>query len=294
MEVLAASAVFVLLVLLVAQVLSLVTSSVSRSGKKSSTEIEARSLFSRIGSDLRHAVIRRDVDFSAFKHDGYVTPGPYGGTQVPPNLQSGNDRLAFFAQAAGLTPGGLAGPKRSSHAVVGYDLASLDGSPRLYRMAVGLAWEAESGVGSLVYLPATLTSVFPDLFTNSELARTAAENVFRFEISYLLRSRAAGESPFAVTPWSANLEVEDRWPNGLADVYAIVVTVAAVDERSRTLAGDLSAAAALLPDARDSEDPAPVWRDIIKAPDFAQRANLPPETAAAVRVYQHAFAISRP
>jgi prepilin-type N-terminal cleavage/methylation domain-containing protein len=294
LEVLAASAVFALLVLLVAQVLALVSSSVSRGGRRSTTEIEVRSLFARIGSDLRQAVIRRDVDFSAFKHEGYLTPEAFGGVQVPANLQPGNDRMAFFAQTAGLAPGGLAGPQRSSYAVVGYDLASHDGTPRLFRAARGLAWESDDGVESLVYLPATLGLVFPNLFTNPELARTAAENVFRFEISYLLRSRAAGESPFAITPWNANLDGADQWPNGLADVYAIVVTVAALDERSRTIAGDLSAAAALLPDAKDSEDPAPVWRDIVNAPDFAQRANLPPEAAAAVRVYQHAFFLPGP
>lgn len=294
LEMLVAVAVLALLVVLVAQVLDVVTISVSRSEKKSTAEIEARSLFSRMGADLRQAVLRRDLDFSAFKHDGFRAPAEFGGANFAANLQPGNDRLAFYAQTPGATAGSLAGTKRSSFSVVGYSLGLEDGVPHLQRAALGLAWEPEAGVGSLVYLPGTLDTAFPNLFSDPALARTAAEDVFRLEISYLLRSRPAGGNPFAITPWSGSLAADDQWPNGLSDVYAIVVTIAVLDGRSRQLAGDLAAVTALLPDARDAEDPAPVWRGIVADADFATRAHLPPAAAAAVRVYQQTFPLALP
>lgn len=294
LEMLVAVAVLALLVVLVAQVLDVVTLSVSRSEKRSTAEIEARSVFSRMGADLRQAVLRSDLDFSAFKHDGFRLPAEFGGATFAANSQPGNDRIAFFAQTPGFMAGSVAGANRSSFSVVGYSLGLEDGVPRLQRAAVGLAWEPETGVGSLVYLPMTLAVAFPTLFTDPAVARTAAEDVFRLEISYLLRSRPAGGNPFAITPWGGSLAADDQWPRGLSDVYAIVVTVAVLDGRSRQIAGDLTAVTALLPDAKDAEDPAPVWRDIVAAADFSTRANLPPAAAAAVRVYQQTFPLLLP
>jgi prepilin-type N-terminal cleavage/methylation domain-containing protein len=294
LEMLAAMAVLAVLVVMVAQVLNLVTTSVSRSEKKSTAEIEAQNFFSRIGADLRQAVIRRDLDLSAFKHDGFQAPQEFGGASFSASPQAGNDQLAFCAQTPGSTPGSVEGTKRSSFAAVGYFFAPEDGEPRLQRAAQGLAWERESTVGALAYLPATLATAFPNLFTDPALARTVAEDVFRFEISYLLRSRPSGANPFAITPWDGSLPADERWPNGFADVYAIVVTVAVLDGRNRQIAGDLAPVANLLPDAKDAEDPAPVWRAIIDAPDFPTRSGLPAAAAAGVRVYQHTFPISPP
>ena len=79
----------------------------------------------------------------------------------------------------------------------------------------------------------------------------------------------------------------------------MVVTLAALDAKSRQLVGDMTALAAALPDPTDaqvhSHPPeliASVWKKAIESADFASVAKVPPQVAANVRVYQRVLLLN--
>ena len=70
---------------------------------------------------------------------------------------------------------------------------------------------------------------------------------------------------------------------------AIVVTIAILDGDSHRLVTDYEPLINLLPDAEDGHSPAKAWNDIVLSPGFATAANLPPQAAGSVRIYERYF-----
>lgn len=135
-EVLVAMTVLVLLIGMIAQMTSGVSSVINRSQGHIDTDAQARALLDRMAIDIGSMIKRPDVDY-------YLKGRPVELTQV------GNDQLAFFSDVAGYFPpysdaspasgSGTPDPKlQSTLSLVAYRVNGK--TLRLERLCKGLAW----------------------------------------------------------------------------------------------------------------------------------------------------------
>jgi len=296
-EMLVAFVVLFIVVVLVAQLMDASTTTIRASTKHTETDSEARLLFDRMGVDFAKLLTRSDVDLSGFKQPLYHLPVAYGSTVFPENLQTGNDRFAFYSETTGYCPALLKGSNKAPITLVAYmvDTDPYTQIPVLRRMSKGLGWDPDPGGAwkSFNCLPVTLAQQWGDLFGANYQTdfQTVGRLVFRIETTYLLKGNTAHSASLSITPWDTTTTPPHDWNNGFKDVAAIVVTIAVLDSKARTIVKNFSTltSASLFPDAVDNSDIAEAWTAIINAPDFASKANIPLLAASGVRVYQRYF-----
>ncbi len=297
-EVLVATAVLALLVVLVAQMVSSATLVTTGSRKRMDADSQARAVFDRIAADVAGMVLRPDVDFIFSKNPG-------------------NDTVFFYSESPGFFHGNSGFEEHSPLSLVGYRVNPDSDPPlSLERLGKGLAWTGvPSGAegGSAVFLtypdPGPTPTASPTPFPKSTLAgnwtdtlgspgehtdgedddyHTLSSNVFRFEYCFQLKDGTFSEKPYGPTRTS---------PEGMTDVSAIVVAIAILDDTSRQLGSPTDQMVGALEDfsgvnlPAESQLMAARWHATVQSPGFAAASGLPEAAASAVRVYQRHFPI---
>jgi prepilin-type N-terminal cleavage/methylation domain-containing protein len=266
-EILVAVTVLVLLLALVAEMTARTSSTIEASNRHMDAASQERLLFDRIGFDLARMLRRSDIDYSFSKHSGDSGGGA-------------NDELSFYCETAGLYSFTSSTYRRLS--VVGYRVYSGDAkTTTLQRAALGMEWDGmvftemdSTGVQTPKFdKPNTLPAL------STELYQILADQVFRFELSYLTRPTTTQVQPRQVA----------AFPGKLEQVAAVIVTVAVLDNRSRQLVKDMPSLVKLFPDSADDHSPLSEWTELVNSADFSKKANIPPQVAQSVRVYQRYF-----
>jgi hypothetical protein len=312
-ELLAATAVLVVLILIVSQMVSSTSRTVGHDERRLDADANARMVFDRMQMDFDGMPKRGDLDVSFVK-------------------QTGNDEFFFYSQAPASYTGNVT--EKNSLSLVGY---AIDSKYRLDRYGKGLQWDGGGdtsvnfltfAAGSSTPVPeSTIAGAFPDAFTppSSDVPndpwQILSDNVFRLEICFLLKNGKYSTYPGqdvtspstpdpsqttantrAVTTDSKNGlntylcvtgasgGVNAVWqPIGLGDVQAVIVTIALLDKKSRIIS-DVTAAAASLPDAPTGEFdvtqlPAQTWQQAVNDGSLG----LPKSVQGNVRIYQRAI-----
>lgn len=279
-ELLVSVAILVALVLLVSRLFVSAASVTTSGNKRMDSDAQIRPLFERFAIDFAQMVKRSDVDY-------YLKSAS--------NAEVGNDQIAFYSavpgyHASSVTP--------SPISVVAYRVnsdASARGFNKLERMAKALIWNGDAANtpgcdGSttamlpLVFLPLTFSTTWP---TATSAAcdpdyELIAPYVFRFEYYYVLN-----DGTRSVTPWSTS----HTSVNGLQDVTAIAVCIAALDPKSRVLIdeNDLTTLASAMNDFNSTMNPGDLltqWQTALTASTLAR------PTISAIRLYERQFAMA--
>ncbi len=293
-ELLTAMTVLTLMLLMVNQIVSTASTAMTMSGRHLDADTQARLIFNRMATDFSGMVKRTDVDYSTFKG--------------PSNPQTGgNDQLAFYSETHGYFSGASqpTGTGRGDLSLVAYMVAndSTTTTPSLQRLGKGLGWDPDSSASpswsNAAYMPITFTSRWPLLFNGDPDYRTVGNLVFRLEYTYLLKATANSPAQLSITPYSG--VTGHTSINGFADVAAIVVTVAMLDNPGRALVTNYTnlQSNTLLPDASSTDasngyTPAKSWNDKINSSNFASTAGIPVSAASFVRVYERYFYLDSP
>jgi type II secretion system protein J len=232
-ELLVATAVLTLLILLVAQLLSSATAVTTLGEKRMDADAQARAVLDRMAIDFSRMVKRPDVDYY-LKTSANPQTGEAAG-------RGQNDQIAFYSEVPGYYPSDTF---QSTVSLVSYRINT--SNARLERMGKGLLWNgASSGAVSMVYLPLTIKETWVAATDQSSDVdyEVMGPQVFRFEYGYLLKggTPADGTPLPAVTsdtPWDTRFEVQHSTVEGLRDVAAIIVYIAVIDPKSRVLISD--------------------------------------------------------
>ncbi len=305
-EMMVSVAVLSLIVVAVAQITN-TTAAVVHGTRRMDADTESRLIFNHMAIDFGHMLKRSDLDYSSFKQPAGTLSSLYGGGAISANLQTGNDECAFYTESDGYFSGSSqpSGQGKSPVVLVAYMIANdpVTESPSLLRMGKGLGWEpaSSSQAGawqSVAYLPTQLTSQWTDLFSGDPDYKTVGDDVFRFEYMYLLKSSpSAGTSApshLSIVPWDTTLGHTSI--NGFADVSAIVVTLAILDNTNRKLVSNYTALTSSLVDAVGPTtagsygiSTASVWNAEVNSSTFAATVKIPRQAANQVRIYERYF-----
>ncbi|MFL6520565.1 MAG: hypothetical protein ACJ8NS_10135 [Chthoniobacterales bacterium] len=271
-ELLVSVAVLIALVLLFSRLFVSATAITTSGNKRMEIDGQIRPLFERLAADFAQMPKRPDVDFFG---KGTATPNSVGGTMP------GNDRLAFYSAVPGYhTSSGSPGPI----SLIAYRI----NTNTLERMAKGLLWNGASSTDTpVVFLPLTISSTWGSV-TNSAADsdyELMGPYVFRFEYYYVLKNGTV-----AAIPWDA--ASGHLTSNGLQDVAAISICLAATDSRSRLLISDtdLNRVALALNDFSLSMNPGDLLTQWQSALDSS--TGIPRQALSAVRLYERTFALS--
>jgi hypothetical protein len=196
--------------------------------------------------------------------------------------QTGNDQCAFYSETAGYYPADATGSTpKSPVSVAGYRISN----NQLERLNKALVWNGVSSPGNpMVFLPQTLTAVWKDISGNGTDPdyQILGSQIYRFEFCFLMRNGALSDQPWL--PPNTNFA-------GLQDVKDIVVAIAILDNKSRSIVTDLPAAADKLQDVAGTniaDSPGELWQQQIQSGDLA----LPRSAASQVRIYQRYFPVN--
>jgi type II secretory pathway component PulJ len=300
-ELLTASAVLVLMVVLLTSMFSSLTTSTSRSGQMLDIDLTARQALDRIGRDFAMMPLNQGLDYSLTKQDG-------------------NDEFSFFSRVPGVLPGGGDG---SGLTLVTYRVN--DGN--LERRAVAQTFDdlnflTYNTAGAIV-ANTGITKALTAAGSDAVAFHILAENVFRFELGFLLKSGAYNPLPLDLTqnPAQNTMPGFRRWttrpigdfaevttstgPNNVAwrhlgwqDVQAIVVNIVAIDKKNagRMTDAELTSLADNFPDATASpaaslELTGTAWQTILANP---AGLGIPVAVANGIRAYQRAFNLNSP
>ena len=192
---------------------------------------------------------------------------------------SGNDQFAFYSAVPGYhASSGAPGPI----SLIAYRI----NTNTLERMAKGLLWNGASSTDApVVFLPLTISGTWASA-TNSAADsdyELIGPYVFRFEYYYVLKNGAV-----SAIPW----DVASDHVNGLQDVSAISICLAALDSKSRLLTSDtdLTALALAMNDFSPSMNPGELltqWQSALYS-----ATGIPRPVLSAVRLYERTFAVS--
>jgi type II secretory pathway component PulJ len=271
-ELLVSIAVLVGLVLLFSRLFVSASTLTTSGNKRMETDGQVRPLFERLAADLARMTKRSDLDFFG---KGTSPPNSTGGTMP------GNDQFAFYSAVPGYhasssSPGPIS--------LVSYRL----NANTLERMAKGLLWNGASGTDvPVVFLPLTISSTWAaatNLSADPDY-ELIGQNVFRFEYYYVLKNGAV-----AVVPW--DVASGHTAVNGLQDVSAISICLAALDSKSRLLTSDanLNTLALAMNDFSPSMNPGDLltqWQSALYSSTAIPRSAL-----SAIRLYERTFALS--
>jgi hypothetical protein len=271
-ELLVSVAVLVALVLLFARLFVSAAAITASGNKRIETDGQVRPLFERLAADFAQLANRPDLDFFG---KGTALPNSVGGTMP------GNDRLAFYSAVPGYhASSGSPGPI----SLIAYRI----NANTLERMAKGLLWNGASSTDTpVVFLPLTISSAWPSA-TNSAADQDyelIGPYIFRFEYYYVLKNGSVG-----AIPWDAGSG--HLTTDGLRDVAAISICVAALDSKSRVLTSDadLNTLALTLNDFSPLMNPGELltqWQSALDSPTGIRRQAL-----SATRLYERTFALS--
>jgi prepilin-type N-terminal cleavage/methylation domain-containing protein len=316
-ELLAATAVLTVLILIVSQMVSSTSRTVGHDERRLESDANARMVFDRMQMDLDAMPKRGDLDVSF-------------------SIKAGDDSFFFYSQAPGLYAADIA--QKNSLSLVGY---AVDSKFHLDRYGKGMKWDGGAGtsVNFLTFTTGNYTPE-PDSTITGSLSKSGdsytpsldangipngswqilSDNVFRMEICFLLKdgnySSLPGINATLGTPVGSQTQAGTRvvttdskggyntylcvrgasgganavWqPIGLGDVQAVIVTIALLDQKSRIIS-DLTAAAANLPDAPTGvftadKLPAKTWQQAVNDGNLG----LPKAVQGNVRIYQRAI-----
>ncbi len=252
-ELLVSITVLTLIILLISRLFNSASALTTSSNKRMDVDGQARPLLDRIAVDLAQMVRRSDVDY-------------YGKSSS--NAQVGNDQIAFYSVVPGYST-----TSASPVSLVAY---RINAQRQAERMGKGLIWNGDSSAGSpIVFLPLTITTTWAAATNNTTDPdyELVAPNVFRFEYYYVLK----------------NGNLSDTAPNGMQDVTAISVAIAAIDPKSRLLLSDaqIAAVAARMNDFANSMAQGALLAQWQMALDST--TDMPRPAIAGIRVYQRYF-----
>jgi prepilin-type N-terminal cleavage/methylation domain-containing protein len=277
LELLVAIAVLVALVLFVERLFSSAAVVTTSGNKRLDIEGQTRPLFERIAVDFSQMVKRSDTDFFG---KNTASPNSAGGSMA------GNDSIAFYSTVAGYYP------STGSQSPVSLIAYRVNAQNKLERVARGLLWNGVSPTHTpVVFLPATIAGSWPsatDLTarpTPDPDTDSIAPYVFRFEYYYLLKNGS-----LSVTPWDTS--AGHTSVNGLRDVAAVSIAIAAIDPKSSLLMSDsqLATLVARLPDFAVSMQPGALlsqWQTAL-----AGTTDVPRTAIQSIRVYERYFYLS--
>jgi len=262
-EILVSITILALLILMVSRLVNSASTIATLGHKRMDADSQVRPILDRIGADLAQMIKRTDVDY-------------YVKSNVDPEI--GNDKIAFFCNAGGYYP---PTGSQSPISLVAYRINSDNTSSsfnRMQRMGKGLLWNGVSSTNKpLLFGLTAIVNNWPGA-TDSSTAdpdyELIAPQIFRFEYFYLLKSGAISNLPGA---------------NGMQDVAAIAVTVAAIDPKSRVLLSD-SQIATLIGRLKDFDPAQPIY-DLTASWQSALDGitDMPRVAIDGVRIYQRYF-----
>jgi hypothetical protein len=284
-ELLVGVAVLTLLTLLMARLVNSAANITTLSGKRMDADAQIRPLFDRIAIDFAQMVKRSDVQ--CYLKSPAI---PMIGTTAATN----NDRIAFYSTVPGDYP---STGSQSPFSLVAYRInsstaaANAASNTRLQRMARGLLMNGDASSiadGPIIFGPTAIESIWPSVGSNATSDakyELAGPQVFRFEYYYLLAN-----GNFSVTPWDPALGHIDA--AGMRDVAAVVVTIAAIDPRSRVLLDNtrIATIAGSLPDYAVGAGPGQLlvqWQN--KLNTDSQITAMPRSAVAGIRFYERYF-----
>ena len=266
-EMLVSIAVLTLIVLSVARLFDNAATLTTAGSKRMEVDGQARPLLDRLAIDFVRMLRRFDVDY-------YL--------KTPANVQPGNDQIAFYSEVPGYYPS--TGPQ-SPISLVSY---RINAQFKVERLGKGLLWNGVSpGSTPLAFLPLTIAANWPAA-TNSTADsdyEIAAANVFRFEYFYCLTN-----GKLSLTPWDTG--AGHTAVNGMQDVAAISVAIAAIDPKSRVLLSDTQLATVT---ARMNDFALPMgagallaqWQEALNATN-----DMPHSAVSGIRIYQRSLPLS--
>jgi len=157
------------------------------------------------------------------------------------------------------------------------------------RMGKGLIWNGDASAGTpVVFLPLTIAATWAAAASNATDAdyELIAPNVFRFEYYYVLKNGVLSD-----TPWDAT--AGHTTPNGMADVSAVSVAMAAIDPKSRVLLSDtqITTIAGRMNDFAASMNQGALLTQWQSALDGT--TDMPRPAITGIRIYQRYFPLSR-
>lgn len=263
-ELLVSIAILIVLVLLVTRLFNSASTLTTSGNKRMDADAQLRPLFERMTVDFAQMVKRSDVDY-------YLKSSA--------NFQTGNDQIAFYSTVPGYYP---STGSQSPVSVVAY---RINAKNKLDRMAKGLVWIGVSTTDTpIVFLPLTISTNWPAATNNSSDSEyeLIGPYVFRFEYSYFLKNGALAD-----TPWDTS--AGHTGVNGMQDVAAICISMAALDPKSRRLISDaqLTTLAGRLNDFAVSMKPGDLlaqWQTALDA-----TTDMPRPAMSAVRIYERCF-----
>jgi prepilin-type N-terminal cleavage/methylation domain-containing protein len=266
-EVLVSMAVLTLIVLSVARLFDNAATLTASGNKRIEADGQARSLLDRLAIDFAQMLRRSDVDY-------YL--------KTPANFQPGNDQIAFYSEVPGYYP---STGSQSPVSVVSY---RINAQHRMERLGKGLLWNGVSpGSAPVAFLPLTIAATWPAATddTADPDYEIAAANVFRLEYFYRLNN-----GDFSVTPWDTN--AGHSAVNGMQDVAAISIAIAAIDSKSRVLLSNtqLASLTARLSDFALAMEPGALlaqWEEALNATN-----DMPRSAISGIRIYQRSFSLS--
>jgi len=233
-EVLVAMAIFLFMAVMVASITGGVSQIAGQSQRRMSVDGGVRQSLSRISADFSRAIIRNDLPFRIEK-------------------KSGNDALMFFAAAEGYSAG-------RGITMLGYQVTNAS----LQRGAETTAWTS-NGTSALSFTSVTNAAASNSyLLIDSSNYEILEPDIFRMEVAFLMGDGSikstvgtnAGSTTyiasFASTPRTDSSDV----------IRAVIVTVAAVDSRARSLmtSSEYSQLANNFSDATPGSDPLTAWK----------------------------------
>ena len=173
------------------------------------TDGQARSLLDRLAIDFTQMLRRSDVDY-------YL--------KTPANVQPGNDQIAFYSEIPGYYP---PTGSQSPISLVSY---RVNAQFKMERLGKGLLWNGVSpGNTTIAFLPLTLAATWPAATDNSADFdyEIAASKCFSSGVLLLANQRRL----LFFTP--LNTSAGHATINGMQDVAAVSVAIAAIDPKSR-------------------------------------------------------------
>lgn len=266
-EMLVSMAVLTLIVLAVARLFDNAATLTASGNKRMEADGQARSLLDRLAIDFAQMLRRSDVDY-------YL--------KTPAHIQPGNDQIAFYSEVPGYYP---STGSQSPISVVSY---RINAQHRMERLGKGLLWNGVSpGSPPMAFLPLTIAATWPaatDDTADSDY-EIAAANVFRLEYFYRLTN-----GNLSVTPWDTN--AGHSAVNGMRDVAAISIAIAAIDPKSRVLLSNtqLASLTARLSDFALSMEPGALlaqWQEALNVTN-----DMPRSAISRIRIYQRSFPLS--
>jgi type II secretory pathway pseudopilin PulG len=336
-ELLVSVGVIVIIVLLASQLLKSAATVTTLAHKRMDADSQARQVLDRMAVDFAQMVKRSDVDYYLKS----AAAAPLRSVNWPDNSNlKHNDKIGFYSGVPGYYPS--IGSK-SPVSLVAYRINTEN---KLERMGKGLVWNAVSTDTPVVFMPIPVASpipvgelpdpapnplpapAWPEIATSGSSwsdSEVIGPQVFRFEYYYLLKGQtdpttSTTYSPLLTdTPWdtrissccstSASTLCCHTAPEGMQDVAAIVVDVAVIDPKSRSLITDCQLAqlnGAPLPPGCPQPPQYPVLIDYAaamtpgqllaqwRAALDANAVGLPLPAISGIRVYERYMYLSPP